>query len=575
MLTLVVLAFPCPEQLCAEGRFEPAVSTPPIVRSVAIQGSRLPVDLATQVGQPYHAAVIEKDLRLLWSTGRFEDIRVETAHQDDGTDVVFHVVEARPLRLRKLVIEPSNLGLRLMLPESAPVDRRRAQAVTAEARKQLSAEGYMNAQVSSELVPVATNQADLHLTITPGDRIRVTDIQFTGDIALDPKVLHQSLRALRIRRILGWPLFAAYSPEALDADLTRLRSLYLSKGYFDATVRLDGAEIRDKHAQVNIRVEAGPLYGLKNQRPCDVCAALLRARREAEREGILDFSATLHVHREGDPPNSVAELTTTTELGSAYRVGRIEFTGNRHYSDRTLRRNFLLDEGRLLDQRLLRKSIHRLNDTKLFEPIDENQVVIHPTETGGGPSETGGMPSEAGGVADIVIRLNERKRGAWQLSGPVGPSSIFGPLEASLRSRLPPWGSGLFDLATYSASISMYAFAHPILPLLAINSKRRFLPVLALTRPFSAGDGWRSGFSVAPQLGWRWSALSYASTQVGQRLLPVLSGHQELVPELQVTVKGPSSEGLMLCEPPPPRFAKLRYIATVGVKVVENFIHEP
>jgi outer membrane protein insertion porin family len=561
MLTLVVLVFLCPAQLCAEGLFEPPVSTAPIVRSVAIQGSRLPVELATQVGQPYNASVIEKDLRLLWSTGRFEDIRVETAHQDDGTVVVFHVVEARPLRLRKLVIEPSNLGLRLVLPESTPVDRRRAQAVAEEARKQLRAEGYMNAQASSELVPVAVSQADLRLSITPGDRTHVADIQFNGDIALDPKVLHQSLRALRIRRIFGWPLFPAYSPEAVNADLARLRSLYLSRGYFDAKVQLDGTEIRGKNAAVTIRVEAGPLYGFKNQRPCDVCAALLRARREAEREGVLDFSATLHVQREGDPPNPVAELTTTTELGSAYRVGRIEFTGNHHYSDAMVRRNFLLDEGRLLDQHLLRKSIRRLNQTKLFEPIDENQVIIH--------------PGDSGIVADIIVRLTERKRGAWQLSGPVGPFTIFGPLEASLRSRLPPWGSGLFELASYSASVSMYAFAHPILPLVAVNSKRRFLPVLALTRPFSPGEGWRSGFSVAPQLGWRWSALSYASTQAGQRLLPVLSGDQGLAPELQVTVEGPSSEGLMLCEPPPPRFAKLRYIGTIGVKVVENIIHEP
>jgi hypothetical protein len=74
----------------------------------------------------------------------------------------------------------------------------------------------------------------------------------------------------------------------VDADLARLRSLYLSKGYFGATVRLDSTEIHGKEAAVRIRAEAGPLYELK-QRPCDLCAALFRARREAERRGILDF----------------------------------------------------------------------------------------------------------------------------------------------------------------------------------------------------------------------------------------------------------------------------------------------
>jgi outer membrane protein insertion porin family len=557
MPAIVVLAFFCPAQLCAEGLFEPAVSKPPIIRSVAIRGTRLPVDLATQVGQPCNAAVIEKDVRRLWDMGRFEDIRVETERQDDGTAVIFRVVQAPTLLLHKLAIEPSNLGVRLMLPEGAPVDRRRAQAMAEEARKQLNAQGYTNAQVDSKLVRVAARQADLHIAITPGDRIRVTEIQFAGDSALESKELHQALRALRIRRILGWPLFPAYSPEAVEADLARLRSLYLSKGYFDAKVRLDGIDIHDKSAAVSIRVEAGPLYRVKDRRPCDICASLLRARREAEREGVLDFSATLKVQREGDPANPVADLETTIARGSAYRLGRIEFTGNHHYSDAMLRRNFLLDEGRLLDGRLLRKSIRRLNEAMLFEPIDESQVVIHPSETGR--------------VADVIVRLTERKRGAWRLSGPVGPASFAGPLEASLSSRLPPWGSGLFELATYTASVSMYAFAHPILPLLAVNSRRRFLPVLALARPFTPGEGWKSGFSVAPQLGWRWSALNYASTQVEQRLLPVLSGDRGLVPDLQVTVEDPSGEGVLFCEPPPPRFAKLRYVATIGVRLMKTF----
>jgi hypothetical protein len=538
--------------ICAEGPFDPAVSTPPVVRSVVTVGTRLPVTLATQVGQTYHARAISEDVRKLWNTGRFEDIRVETMPRDDGTAVIFHVVEARSFLIHKLLIEPSNLGLRLAIPEGALVDRRRAQAVALEARKQLAAQGYSNAQVNPELVPIATDKADLHLTITPGDRIRVTNIQFAGDGALDFNELRQALRALRIRHILGWPLLPAYSMAAVDADLARLRSLYLSKGYFDANVRVDNTEIHGKDAQVSFRAEAGPLYQGK-QRPCDLCASLFRARREAERQGVLDFSATVRVRG--------ADLTPTIERGRVYRVGRIEFSGNHHYSDATLRRNFLIEEGQLLDGRLLRKSLDRLNRSKLFEPIDSSQVIIR--------------PSEAAGVADVIVKLTEIKRGSWRISGPAGPPSFAGSLEASLRSRLPPWGSGFFELATYTASISVFAFAHPILPLLAIDPRRRLFPVLALARPFSPGEGWQSGFTIAPELGWRASAFTYSATQIQQRLLPVLAGDSGLVPELPVTVEGPSGEGVMLCEPPPPRFAKFRYGATIGLRLIGAFTGIP
>jgi hypothetical protein len=300
---------------------------------------------------------------------------------------------------------------------------------------------------------------------------------------------------------------------------------------------------------VRIRAEAGPLYRLE-RRPCDVCAALLRARREAESQGILDFSAALRVRGES--------LTTTIERGEAHRVGRIEFFGNRHYADATLRRNVLIEEGQLLDGRLLRKGVDRLNRAKLFQPIDASQVVIHP----------GG----AKGVADLTVKLTELKRGSWRPSGPAGPPSFAGSLEASLKSRLPPWGSGLFELATYTASVSVFAFAHPILPLLAVERRRKLLAVLALSRPFSPGEGWESGFSIAPELGWRASALGYSLTQMQQRLLAVLAGDSGLVPELAVTVEGPGRGGVMFCEPAPPRFAKLRYGGTIALRLLGAFV---
>ncbi len=557
MRAILVFVLLVSRQLCAEEALESAVSTAPVVRAVAIRGTRLPVVLATQVGQPYNARIVEQDVRGLWSLGRFEDIRVETSHREDGTAVMFHVVEAQALRLHKLLIEPANLGVRLSLPEGAPVDRRRAQAIAGEARKQLATEGYANAQVDCQLVPIAPGQTDLHLTITPGDRIHVKDIQFESDGSLDPRELRETLRALRTRHILGWPLYPAYSPEAVDADLARLRSLYISKGYFDARVRLDSTEIHDKDAEVRIRVEAGPLYEVKPQRPCDLCAALLRARREAESQGILDFSATLAVEREAGGARPAAHLSAKIDRGGVYRVGRIEFSGNRHYTDAMLRRNFLLEEGQLLDGRLLRKSIDRLNRSNLFEPIDESQVVIR--------------SSADAGVADVMVKFTERKRGAWRLSGPVGPASFAGPLEASISSRLPPWGSGIFELATYTASISMFAFARPILPLLGVDPRRSFAPVLTLARPFSWGEGWKSGFSIAPQFGWRASALAYPATQLQQRLLPALAGDRGLVPELPVRVEDPRGEGVLLCEPPPPRFAKLRFGASIGLRLLGVF----
>jgi hypothetical protein len=126
----------------------------------------------------------------------------------------------------------------------------------------------------------------------------------------------------------------------------------------------------------------------------------------------------------------------------------------------------------------------------------------------------------------------------------------------------------LLELSTYTASVSMFAFADPLLPLLAVDPRRRLLPVLALQRPFSPAEGWKSGFSLAPQLGWRASGLSYSITQAQQRLLPLLSGNRGLTPELQVAVQAPGGDGVIFCEPPPPRFDHARIAAAVGLRVL-------
>jgi len=112
----------------------------------------------------------------------------------------------------------------------------------------------------------------------------------------------------------------------------------------------------------------------------------------------------------------------------------------------------------------------------------------------------------------------------------------------------------------------MIAFAHPILPALAIASKHPLLPILALRRPFLPASGWASGFSVAPQIGWRASVLGYAVTQIQQRTLPFLAGDRGLVPELTVMVEGPGVEAPMFCDPPAPRAMWLRRPATLALQ---------
>ncbi len=536
-----------------------------LVKSVAVPGTALAVKLTTQVGQPYDLSTLTRDVRYLWSLGRFEDIRVEATPSEDGIAVVFRTRPAVRMRLREILIEPSTCGLQLKAAKGSLIDRRSAEAIATEARRQLADRGYPRARVDYEFIR-RRDEVDLKLKVDQGDSLRVKQVNFVGDPGIRIAQLRSGLDALRARRILpripwiwgGWRLLPSYTPEAAESDAARLESLYLSKGYLDAAVTPREADISGSDARVTFDVRAGQRFTLDTLRvgqkeltgasPAAACSTLFAERRRAEREGVLDFSARMEVQRSS---GGHADAVTSFTLGQAYRVGRIEFTGNRRFSDASIRRNFLLDEGAPVDDRLLRRSLARLNRTGRFENISERNVII--------------ARNEKTGLADIRLSLIEPKFGRWNISGPVGPPSFGGALEGSISARLPAWGRGIFELSTYTASVAAFAFASPI-PGLAVASASR-IPVLMLRRPFSPGDSWLSGFTVAPQIGWRGSSLLSATTQLQQRLQPLLAGDRGLIPDLPVTVSRPEGEAVMVCPAPRPRLYWPRVAAGVSLRI--------
>src|SRR5260370_19343871 len=160
---------------------EPAVGAPLLVKSVSVRGTNLHVNLATQVGELYDVGVVGKDVRRLWSMGRFQDIRVEAAEEPEGVSVVFHVLESRQLRLHEIHIEPSTFGLKLALPEGTPLNRPRTHEIALQAPKQLQTRGYLDAQVDYGLTPFAGSEVDLRLSITASGPVRVKEVAFAGD----------------------------------------------------------------------------------------------------------------------------------------------------------------------------------------------------------------------------------------------------------------------------------------------------------------------------------------------------------------------------------------------------------
>ena len=106
-----------------------------LVRSVSVPGTNLQVNLAIQVGAPYDADAVAKDVRYLWSLGRFEDIRVETVEDENGIDVSFRVTIEPRYSLHEIRIMPNTFGVEMSLPEGTLLARRQALELALQAHR--------------------------------------------------------------------------------------------------------------------------------------------------------------------------------------------------------------------------------------------------------------------------------------------------------------------------------------------------------------------------------------------------------------------------------------------------------
>lgn len=263
----------------------------------------------------------------------------------------------------------------------------------------------------------------------------------------------------------------------------------------------------------------------------DLCAYLLDARSIAAQHGRLDFAVEVEAANAEASPAFVARVRN----GSAVAVHQIQFVGNSKVDDTTLRRAMLVKERDHLNVNDLDRSLKRINAIGVFEPI--------------GPADVGVAMLDDGVSADLTIPLRARKPRWWSVSPTMAPAMR---LEAALSSRLPPWGSGLLQAATYFVSLTFFGFDGPI---------------IALSRPMLPGQEWLSGFAITANGAPRSMLWHYGRTHAAWAVDRLLDGDASDPLVVPVTSSDRQARGPLICSPPPDRLRWLRRGAAVVAKI--------
>jgi outer membrane protein insertion porin family len=349
----------------------------------------------------------------------------------------------------------------------------------------------------------STNAVKLVFNINEGPKVKVGKITFVGNKEFSDRKLIRAMKHDRPYGIpLGFldiPLFSkTYDRDKLDEDLeVGIRGLYQDNGYFRVLVKDPELKTVDenrsgipgpwpivgarhgKRTDISIPIEEGEQYRMGKLafrsadpdqglvfktaalekmfplHPGDIFSATkIRKALENYKKvygdfGYIDF--TSEPRTDVNDAKKTVDVTMVLDQGKQFFVRRIEFTGNTTTRDKVIRRELLLDEGQVYNNRMWELSILRLNQLGYFETIKPENAEL--------------KRNVKAGTVDIRLKLKEKGKQSISFSG--GVSGIAGSfIGASYQTNN---FLGLGETLTLSAQVGdiqknvLFGFTEPYL----------------------------------------------------------------------------------------------------------------
>ena len=433
---------------------------------------RIPQDtlralIFSKAGDAYNRETLHRDFMALWNSGRFDDIRTEMELGKTGVIVRFVVLERRVVRTIKYEnmksvtvsevldrFKERNVGLSV----ESQYDPSKVQHAAIVLKAFLAERGRQFATVDPKVQQVPPSSLVIIFNVHEGPKVKVGKIDIQGNHIFGDRTV---IRAMKNLRPAGIPyslffenLFApTYDVSKLEEDKDRIRQFYQDHGYFMARVLDSTVNLRDvgvermrismfksgipgKAADITIPIEEGGLYRLSKMTFVNIklfrttnflqknvfqindgdvfSTAKLRKGIEEMKKlygefGYIDF--VLEPSFAPVPQIGKINVTLAADEGKQFFVRRIDFSGNTTTRDKVIRRELLLDEGDIFNNRLWELSILRLNQLGYFEVLKaEDAATI--------------QRNMQNNTVDITLRVKERGKNSIGLNG--GFSGIAG-----------------------------------------------------------------------------------------------------------------------------------------------------
>ncbi|CAN5173066.1 outer membrane protein assembly factor BamA [soil metagenome] len=336
-------------------------------------------------------------IRALFATGFYRDVRLE---QDRDVLIVF--IEERPAISsltftgnKEFDTDKMKLALRdIGIAEARTFDRSLLERAEQELKRLYLSRGKYGVEIKTTVTPEERNRVAVNFTFDEGDIATIREINIVGNTVFTDKELVKQLDLTTSGWFTWFTKTDQYSKQKLTADLEKLRSYYLDRGYLEFNVDSTQVAISPDRKDIYITVtltegqkytisdiklggelldKADELKPMIRAKPGDTfSAAIMNAttKQMTERLGNYGYAfATATPAPQIDRDKATAAFTIIVDPGRRAYVRTINITGNGRSRDEVIRRELRQLEGSYFNGERVRASRDRVDRLGFFDDV--------------------------------------------------------------------------------------------------------------------------------------------------------------------------------------------------------------
>ncbi|HET8962743.1 MAG TPA: POTRA domain-containing protein, partial [Chitinophagales bacterium] len=391
----------------------------------------------------------------LWKQGLFEDVKiVATKIQGDYISLKIIVLE-RP-RLSKFTLkgmtksEGDDVRDKINLNKGKVVTDGLIASTEQKIKDFFIHKGYMdvNVKITQEKDPKFDNSVIVMINVEKGSKIRIKDINITGNHSIKPWKLKRTFKETKVRR--WWNPFNSgkFDEDNFIKDKKALIAKYNEKGFRDAKIVKDSIyRVDNNRMNIDIQIDEGHKYyfgkitwtgnskystsrlsnvlGIKkgdvyNQTQLDSKLFMNPNGNDISSvymdDGYLFFNVT---PVEVSVSNDTIDLEMRIYEGKQATINKVTVSGNTKTNDHVVMREIRTRPGQLFKRSDIIRTQRELSQLGFFDP---EKMGVTP------------VPNQATGTVDIDYTVEEKPSDQIELSGGYGGGRIVGTLGVSFNN---------------------------------------------------------------------------------------------------------------------------------------------